>query len=205
MTRTLNMVPCRWSECAGLPICSAGATINICALAISASGRSPDGSEAKSGTIVQLARPFPDFASLHPGYMDHSLRAPDQRQRRRRVKPPIIERATRDGARKLSCARRKECTHILERRETARGNHWDRDRVRERNGGVEIEALEQAVARNVGVDDRRNARILEAARDVERRELGRLRPALDRDLAVARIETDRYAARKRAGGALHQL
>src|SRR5262249_60731080 len=87
----------------------------------------------------------------------------------------------------------------------ARGNHWDRDRVRERNGGVEIEALEQAVARNVGVDDCRNARILEAARDVERRELGRLRPALDRDLAVARIETDRYAARKRAGGALAQL
>src|SRR5262249_34852208 len=123
MTRTLNMVPCRCPECAGLPICSADATINIYELAISASGRSPDGAKRNPAAIVQLDQPFPDFASLHPGYTDHSLRARDQRQRRRRVESSIIERATRDGAPKLSCTRRKQCTHILERREPARGNH----------------------------------------------------------------------------------
>ncbi len=69
-----------------------------------------------------------------------------------------------------------------------------RDRLGERDGGVEVEALEHAVARNVGVDDGRDAGVLEALRDVERGELRRFRPALDRDLAVAGIEPDRDAA-----------
>ena len=69
-------------------------------------------------------------------------------------------------------------------------------RVGERDGGVEIEALEQAVAGDVGVDDGGDAGILEALGDIERGQLGGLRPAFDRDLAVARIEADRDAAGK---------
>src|SRR5690606_21447924 len=68
----------------------------------------------------------------------------------------------------------------------------------------EIEALEQAVARDIREDDGRDAGILEALRDLQRRHLRRLRPALDCDLAVTRVEADRDAARKRFCGLLHQ-
>ena len=71
----------------------------------------------------------------------------------------------------------------------------NRQRVGERDGGVEIEAFEHAVARDIGVDDGGNAGILEAARDVRARSSSDgLRPAFDRHLAVARIEPDGDAA-----------
>src|SRR6185437_10331699 len=73
-----------------------------------------------------------------------------------------------------------------------------------RDGGVEIEALEQAVARDVGIDDGGDARVLEAARNLERRQFRRLGPALYRHLAVARIESDRDAAGKLPGRFLDQ-
>ena len=47
---------------------------------------------------------------------------------------------------------------------------------------------------DVGVDDGRDAGVLEAAREVERRQFRGLRPALHRDLAVARVEPDRDPA-----------
>ena len=77
--------------------------------------------------------------------------------------------------------------------------------VGERNGRVEIEALEQAVARDVGEDDGGDAGILEPLRDVERGDFGGLGPALDRDLAVARVEPDRDPAGNFLRGALDQL
>src|SRR5262249_3560076 len=129
----------------------------------------------------------------------------DQRQRGRRIEPSIIECTARNGTLKLARAWRDQRSHVLERRKPTRGDHRDRDCVRERDGGIEVEALEQAVARDVGVDDRRDARVLEAARDIERRQLGGLRPAFHRDLAVARVEPDRHAIRERARGVPHQL
>ena len=63
---------------------------------------------------------------------------------------------------------------------------------------------EHAVARNVGVDDRGDAGILEAPRDVERGKLRGLRPAFDRDVTVARIEPDGDAAGKGARRSLDQ-
>ena len=59
-----------------------------------------------------------------------------------------------------------------------------------------LRPLQHAVARDVGVDDRRNAGVLEAPRDIERGELGGFGPAFNSDLAVARIETDGDAAGK---------
>mgnify|MGYP003694418257 CR=1 FL=1 len=62
------------------------------------------------------------------------------------------------------------------------------DRFGERNGGIEIEALQQAIAGNVGVDQGGDAHILEPPGDVERRRARTSRPALHRHLAVAGIE-----------------
>ena len=92
-------------------------------------------------------------------------------------------------------ARLQQPLDVGQRGEAARGDDRNRDRVGERDGGVEIEALEQAVAGDVGIDDGGDAGILEAPGDVERRKFGGFRPALDRDPAVARIEADRDALR----------
>ena len=78
----------------------------------------------------------------------------------------------------------------------AGGDHRNGHGVGQRDGGVEIEALEHAVARDVGVDDGGDAGVLEPPRDLERGKLRGLGPAFDRDLAVARIEPDGDAAGK---------
>jgi hypothetical protein len=51
--------------------------------------------------------------------------------------------------------------------------------------------LQEAVAGNVGEDDRGDAGILEPLRDFERGDRRGLRPAFDRDLAVTRVEAYR--------------
>ena len=56
-----------------------------------------------------------------------------------------------------------------------------------RDRGVEVQTLQQAVPGNVSEDDRRDTRVLEPSRDVERRHFRRLGPALDRDFTVTRI------------------
>src|SRR5712671_8114412 len=67
-----------------------------------------------------------------------------------------------------------------------------------------VDALQHAVARDVGVDDGRNAGVLETPRDIEHGQLRLFGPALDRDLAVARIEPDRDALRILLRRILHQ-
>src|ERR1700737_3398333 len=79
--------------------------------------------------------------------------------------------------------------HILDGSKTARRDDGNRDPLGECDGRVEIEALEQAVARDVGKDDRGDAGILKSLRDFERGHLRGLGPAFDRDLAVAGVET----------------
>ena len=67
-----------------------------------------------------------------------------------------------------------------------------------------LSPCEHAVAGNIRIDNRRDAGVLKALGDIERFKLRAFRPALHRDLAVARIEPDRDAPRKRLGGRLHQ-
>src|SRR5215813_6580422 len=122
----------------------------------------------------------------------------DQCQRLGRIEPAVVERTPRDRALQFLRARLEQELHVLDRGEAARGDDRKRDRVGERDGRVEIEALEQAVAGDVGVDDRRDADVLEAPGEVERGELGGLGPALHRDFSVARIEADRDALWKLA-------
>ena len=64
------------------------------------------------------------------------------------------------------------------RGEPARRDDRNRHRIGKRNGRVEIEALEHAVARHVGVDDRGDAGILEAPRDARARKAPTFPPSL---------------------------
>ena len=77
-------------------------------------------------------------------------------------------------------------------------------RARERQRRVPVDAGEDAVAVDVGVDDRRDARALEALGELDGVELGRLGPALDRDLAAARVDADRDPAGELSRRFLHQ-
>src|SRR5882672_5573258 len=63
----------------------------------------------------------------------------------RRIEAPIIERAAGDGAGELARARREQSLHIGDRGEAARGDDRDAHPLGERDGGIEVEALEQAV------------------------------------------------------------
>ena len=51
------------------------------------------------------------------------------------------------------------------------------DRLGERDRRLDVEALQHAVARDVGVDDRGDAGVLEAAAEIERRHVGRVAPS----------------------------
>src|SRR5262245_29915761 len=120
------------------------------------------------------------------------------------IEPAVVERAARDRAHELAGARLEQRLDVGERRKPARSNNRDADRLGERDGGVEVQALEQPVARDVGIDDGRDAGILELARDVERGELRDIGPALHRHLAVAGIERDRDPVGELARGIADQ-
>ncbi len=55
------------------------------------------------------------------------------------------------------CARLEHRLHVIDRCKPAGGNHRNGNRIRQRNRCVEVETLQHAIARNVGVDDRCNA------------------------------------------------
>src|ERR1051325_1249746 len=77
-------------------------------------------------------------------------RIADQRQRGCRIQPSVIERAAGNRAGKFARTRRQQGRHILYRGKAAGRNHRDRDAFRKFYRGVEIEALQQAVAGDVG-------------------------------------------------------
>ena len=93
-------------------------------------------------------------------------RAARHRARGRRWRPSSLARRARSSA-----------LDVGDRGEAARGDHRDRHGIGQRHGGVEIEALEHAVAGDVGVDDGGDAGVLEAARELERRQLARSPPS----------------------------
>src|SRR6266481_3515770 len=71
------------------------------------------------------------------------------RERLRRIEPAIIERAAGYGACEFLRARLQQRPDVVDRSQTARGDDRDRYRVGERDGGVEVQPLEHAVARHV--------------------------------------------------------
>src|SRR6476469_9930455 len=77
-------------------------------------------------------------------------RVTDQRQRGGGVEPAIIERAAGNGAGELFGARLRQRRDVRDRRKTAGGDEGDRDALGQRNRCVEIETLQQTIARDVG-------------------------------------------------------
>src|SRR5215470_3188798 len=145
-----------------------------------------------------MTRTLSTRPSLHPGVTD-------QPQRLRGIEPAIIECAARNGARQLFRPRLKQLADVLHRGEAARRDDRNRNRVRQRNGGLEIEAPEKTVTGNVGMNDRGDAGILESSRDFKHRQIGSLRPTLHRNAAVARIQSDGDAVRPVARGLPDQV
>ncbi len=78
-------------------------------------------------------------------------------------------------------------------------------RARQIDGRLDIAALEQPVAADVGEQQAGDARILEPAGQVDDEHVGHFGPALGRDHAVARVHRDDDAARKFARHVLDEL
>src|SRR5208282_6440942 len=131
-------------------------------------------------------------------------RRTDELQCLRRIEPAIIERAANDGAFKYLRTRRQQRAHVVDRGKPTRGDDRNRELIGECDRSFEVEALEHPIARYVRIDDGGDTGIFETLGDIERGKLRRLRPAFNRDLAVARIESDGDATRMAPRGFLHQ-
>ena len=77
-------------------------------------------------------------------------------------------------------------------------------RSAEREGGLDVDARQHAVAADIGVDDGGDAGVFEAERHVERADAGAFGPAFGGDDAVAGIDADRDPARVGAAGLMDQ-
>src|SRR3954451_16087740 len=137
--------------------------------------------------------------------LSRGARVADQHQRGGGIKTAVIERAAGNRAGELFGARLQQRLDVLDGSKTAGCDDRDRDALGQRNRCIEIEALQQAVARDVGKDDGGDAGILETLCDFERGHLRGLGPAFDGDLAVAGVEANSDAARKFFRGTLHQF
>src|SRR6266404_5438109 len=85
--------------------------------------------------------------------LGHSACVADQCQCGGGIEPAVIERATGNGAGELFGARLQQRLDVLNGCKTARGDDGDRDALGQCNRGIEVEALQQAVARDIGEDD----------------------------------------------------
>ena len=73
-------------------------------------------------------------------------------------------------------------------------DHRNIDPARKVHGRVDVDALEQPVAANVGEQQRGDARILESPGEIDHRHVGHLGPAFGRYMAVFRVHRDNDAA-----------
>ena len=90
---------------------------------------------------------------------------------------------------------------VVQRLHAAGGVHRHARGLCHPGRGLDVDALEHAVAADVGVDQAGDAGVGEAAGELERIVRGGLRPALDRDAAVARVEADHDVAGEARAGA----
>src|SRR5207244_9311869 len=65
---------------------------------------------------------------------------------------------------------------VVDAGQAARGEHRHRERLRELDGGLDIDAREHAVAPDVGVDHALDAVVLELAREIDHLVAGELAP-----------------------------
>src|SRR6185295_9066659 len=109
--------------------------------------------------------------------LSRGARVADQRQRGGGIETAVIERAAGNRAGELFGARLQQRLDVLNGCKTAGGDDGDGDALGQRDRCIEVETLQQTVARDVGEDDGGDAGILETLCDFERRHLRGLGPA----------------------------
>src|SRR5690606_2247152 len=117
----------------------------------------------------------------------------------------VVERAAGNRALDAGAIGGDELLQVVDGGKAAGRDDWNGDRVGERDRRVDVQSAERAVSVDVGVDDRGDARILEAARHVEHGEVRHIRPAFGRHAAALRIEADGDAAGKFPAGFDHEV
>ena len=93
---------------------------------------------------------------------------------------------------------------VIDRGQPARGDDGNAHGIGERQSRFDIEALQDAIAINVGEDDGGDTGINEAFGQCDGGEARGFGPAFDRDVAVPGINADNDAARKQFAGFAHQ-
>src|SRR5262245_3131835 len=126
-------------------------------------------------------------------------------KRSARVDQPFIEGAAADRAFEDGAVRAAEPLDVGERGEAATGDHRHRSCTGNLEGRLDVETLEDAVAGDVGVDDRGNAESGLALCQLDGRKRQRAGPALDRDRTVARVDTDCDTTGKGPAGLAHEI
>src|SRR5580704_16223836 len=81
-------------------------------------------------------------------------RGSDQSKRLNGIEPSVIERAPDDRAGKARAIGRRQPGDVVDRSKAARGDDRNGDGLGQGESRLDVEALEHAVARNIGVDDR---------------------------------------------------
>ena len=94
------------------------------------------------------------------------------------IDPAVVERPAGDRPFEHRILGLQQGFDVVDGREPARGDDGDFGRPRQLGGGFEVEALQDAVALDVGVDDGGDAGVLEAQREVERAYRALLGPCL---------------------------
>src|SRR5206468_3650598 len=114
------------------------------------------------------------------------------------------DRAPADHAFDAFALDRAQLFDVGEAGQAARGDDGDRQRLREPDRRVDVDAAEHAVAADVGVDHAFDAIVLELLRQVDDLVAGQLAPAVGGDLAVLRVEPDDDVAAECAAGVLQE-
>ena len=120
------------------------------------------------------------------------------------VQRAFVDRAAGDGADDAVALVLRELLDVGDRGQPAGGDDRKLDLARELHRGFDVDAGEHAVAADVGVDDAFDAVVLELAREVDHVVARHLRPAVGRDLAFARVETDPDVAGERRAGVVQE-
>nr|GEU28313.1 hypothetical protein [Tanacetum cinerariifolium] len=110
--------------------------------------------------------------------------------RRSQVDRAFVNRTAADHALDAFVLHRAQRFHVADVVQAARSDDGNLDRLRQLDGGLDIDAAHHAVAADVGVDDRFHAVRFEFFRQVDYLVAGHLAPAIGCHLAVLGVEPD---------------
>eukprot|EP01013_Petalomonas_cantuscygni_P006559 TRINITY_DN1766_c0_g1_i1.p1 TRINITY_DN1766_c0_g1~~TRINITY_DN1766_c0_g1_i1.p1 ORF type:complete len:530 (-),score=65.53 TRINITY_DN1766_c0_g1_i1:791-2380(-) len=116
------------------------------------------------------------------------------RNRGCQIQPAIIKRPTGDHAFYTVLGKLAEHMDIIQALDPAAGNHRNIDASRQIDRGFDIATSKHAVPANIGEQDRGNTCVLEPAGEIADADVRDIGPALGRDHAVARVDSNNDAA-----------